>query len=281
MLPMPVNPLSLSELEDFKRSLSKPELSVKENYQTLRKLYSSFLINETNLSELEYRTTLKTITEDYLVEKSDCKSKIEGLKQQFKQVDNRIIAADQKLIRGIPDDLELMEKLISEQESIVEEQEKLIAAEQELLERISSTDIAHGKSLEKLEQAKINRLQPMTYRFARYTQDILTAEKSNRLKVQLAYLVPLLLVPLFFNYLASKIGLLPVKHSEDHLVLAHYIFFITIILFQFFVSERVVNLLSKLLSTKYLQTSVKKLEQMMNQNKERIRSLEHGNDSIT
>ena len=279
---MPANPLSNAEVKNYKSSLLKDEYSLAEHFKNLKALYSSFLLNEKQLYEFEYQIELERTRQDYLDEKQQSKSEADDLRLQFKQLDNRIIAAEQKLIRGLPDDLELMEKLIAEQESIVADQQKLNDADKELTERITTTDIAHGKALEKIEQAKRNRLPALLSRFEAYHQEIDRHERAVKLKVRLAYLIPLLVIPTVLDYLAVKAGLsIASLNNKNYGILGHYIFFISLIIIQLFAGEKLMRYLSKFFSHSYLQSSVRNLENLLRKNMETIAVLKRENNLPT
>jgi len=278
---MPANPLSNAEVKNYKSSLLKDEYSLAEHFKNLKALYSSFLLNEKQLYEFEYQIELERTRQDYLDEKQQSKSEADDLRLQFKQLDNRIIAAEQKLIRGLPDDLELMEKLIAEQESIVADQQKLNDADKELTGRITSTDIAHGKALEKIEQAKRNRLPALLSRFEAYHQEIDRHERAVKLKVRLAYLIPLLVIPTVLDYLSVKAGLSLTLDNKNYGILRHYIFFISLITIQLFAGEKLTRYLSKFFSHSYLQSSVMNLENLLRKNIETTALLKRENNLQT
>jgi len=279
---MPANPLSNAELKNYQSSLHQDEQSLAEHFKNLKALYASFLLNEKQLYEFEYQIELERTRQDYLAEKHQYKLDADDLKLQFKQLDNRITTAEQKLIRGLPDDLELMEKLIAEQESIVADQQKLNDADKELTERITTTDIAHGKALEKIEQAKRNRLPALLSRFEAYNQEIERHERTGKLKVRLAYLIPLLIIPTVLDYLSVKAGLSPAPlNNKNYGILGHYVFFISLISIQLFASEKLTHYLSKFFSRSYFQSSARNLENLLRKNIETINVLKRENNLQT
>ncbi|RZL38114.1 MAG: hypothetical protein EOO96_03590, partial [Pedobacter sp.] len=169
---MSENPLTELDLQSFSHSLSKKDRSADEQFDILKSMYSRFAINEENLIRLEYALDLKRTEDDYFEQRKICEERLNELKTQYKQIENRITAAEQKLTRGIPDDLELMDKLIAEQESIVSEQEKLNIAETALIKEFSTIDITYGKALEKLDQILNNRISPLLNKFKVYLESI-------------------------------------------------------------------------------------------------------------
>lgn len=269
---MPNNPLIESDLANSTHALSNVNKSVEEHFRDLELSYSRFEKNEENLINLEHVFNLNTIQQNYTQEKQACEERLRALKILFKQIDNRIIAAEQKLTHGIPQDLELMDKLIAEQESIVDEQERLNAAELLLIDEVSKIDIEHGKALEKNDQIKMNKISPLKNRFLVYQKDIEQAKKNIRFRSGLIYLIPMIGFPIIIDLLANVVGLSkPGLISKNHNIFGHYMFLIALIAFQIFFSDKVKNLISGFLASVYLNTSFKELAILLSKNLKNVK----------
>ncbi|RZK19453.1 MAG: hypothetical protein EOO43_11735 [Flavobacterium sp.] len=271
---MPQNPLTELDLQNYNHTLSKKDISPDEQFNTLKSMYSRFATNEENLIRLEYALDLKRTEEDYFEQRKICEERLNELKTQYKQIENRITAAEQKLTRGIPDDLELMDKMIAEQESIVSEQEKLNNAETMLIKEFSAIDITYGKALEKLEQMLNNRISPLFNKFNVYIQNLENSRQRIKLKSDIIYLLPLIGLPLIADLSISGIFGTAGSIAKGHNILNHYVFFIVLIGFQVFLAERVKKLISELLAPFQLQKSFNELEKLFRQNSETTIALE-------
>jgi len=264
---MPENPLTESDLRYFSNTLLDKNKLPDEHFNTLKLLYARFAVNEENLIRLEYTLDIEHTRVEHSKQKEISTKKLNLLKSNFKQLDNRIVAAEQKLARGIPDDLEVMEKIISEQESIVEEQEKLNAAESVLIKDMSEVDINYGKALEKLDQMLSNRISPLQNRFDNYSQSLENAKKHVNFRARLIFLLPLIGLPMLTDFFLAALGLTNViKLSNVHLILSHYVFFITLILFQLFLSDKIMSLILARLSSRYFKSFFKDLEVLLREN---------------
>ncbi|HJY13210.1 MAG TPA: hypothetical protein VJ304_10515, partial [Flavobacterium sp.] len=193
---MPIPSLSEKDLEAYRNDLSNPEKSTGELFIKLNGLYQRFASNEQLLADFEYVSALNSLESSYALKKEHFNKEIVKLKRQFKQLDNRIVAAEQKLRHGIPEDLLVMDKIIAEQESIVEDQEKLNNAETHIVEQVRKIDIEHGKELQKLEQQQNNREIPFKSKFSAFNQQIENAEKGITLKVSGFSLLAIIGIPL-------------------------------------------------------------------------------------
>lgn len=272
---MPIRPLLKADIQLFKESLNDSNKSTDEHFNDLKALYARFNVNEQQLYSFEFSLNLQRIQSEYLNKKQHYNNQLADLKQQFKQIDNRIIAAEQKLIRGIPDDLDLMDKLIAEQESIVNEQEKLNTAELELVELVTSIDISHGKALEKLQQSKQTQALPLDIQLENTVKEINAEQEKLKFKSKLIYLFPLVFIPTILELLASRLGLSTLNaKGGSHSIFGHYIFLLALIAVQFFLSDKIIKLIGKFLSQKYLNNSVSALENRLRVNQENIKLLE-------
>jgi len=179
-MPMSLTPLSEADLLQFEDQLTDQEKSVHENFTKLIQLYQRFQLNEQSLNKFEHMASAMRIKSDYELKKTHWDGELAELKKQFKLLDNRITAAEQKMSRGIPDDLLIMEKMIAEQELIVADQEKLNQAEAALISHVREIDIEYGKQQEKLNQ---QRAQPKTESLTNITEkldELRAAEQKNK-----------------------------------------------------------------------------------------------------
>jgi len=265
---MSENPLTELDLQSFSHSLSKKDRSADEQFDILKSMYSRFAINEENLIRLEYTLDLKRTEDDYFEQRKICEERLNELKTQYKQIENRITAAEQKLTRGIPDDLELMDKLIAEQESIVSEQEKLNIAETALIKEFSAIDITYGKALEKLDQMLNNRISPLLNKCKVYLESIESSKQQIKLKADIIYLLPLIGLPVIADFAISGIFGSSVLSAKSHSILNHYIFFFVLIGFQVFLADKVKKFISEQLSPFQLRKSFDELERLFKNNAE-------------
>jgi hypothetical protein len=272
---MPLIPLSENVLQSHIKALSTPGKSVIEIFSSLRFLYDAFEMNEELLSRFEYSAGLIAMERDYALKKEHWNNEHNQLKTQFKQLDNRIISAEQKLSRGIPEDLAVMDKLIAEQESIVSDQEKLNAAEAELIEHVRSIDIEHGKALQKFEQLKDNRTLPLKSRFTAYRDQINAAEKSISFKQGLLAVLPIVGIPIIIDFLAGLIGISSFGKTAHHPVLNHVIFFIALISMEIFLADKIRYRIAHFLAFKYADQSIKNLAELFRENQKAISLLEN------
>jgi len=268
---MPFIPISEADLQSFKDDLSQSNKSAAELFSTLKNLKNGFKTNEDELVKLKYNSAKKRLENDYLLKKEHWDAEIQELKKQFKQLDNRIVAAEQKLKNGIPEDLNIMEKLIAEQESIVEDQEKLNIAETELIAHVRNIDIEYGK-----EQEKLNQLNtPVDSNYNGSIEDespIDIAEKRIKFRVSIISLVPILIIALLADLFGKAIGLQQTNNVNHQLISGHYFFFIALILTELFLADKIKTRISRLLSVRYLQASFTELQQLFNKNNKELNS---------
>ncbi|KQS36825.1 hypothetical protein ASG14_07245 [Pedobacter sp. Leaf194] len=269
----PASPLNRADLKTLNEAISNKNIPPEEKLELLKQFFLRLEANEEQLIRFEYMLDLRSAKRDYLKHKTGCEERLQGLKIQFKQIDNRIIAAEQKLSRGIPDDLELMEKLIAEQESIVFEQEKLNAAESVLTEELSTVNIAYGKSLERIEQMLSNRTSPLDSRFEVRLAKLELVRRRVLMTSKVAFLAPLIAVPVLADFMWSLLtghGTL----TKNHGILSHYIFFVVLILFYFLLAERVKEVITDLLASFHINKSFSELEALLKLNQETVSALE-------
>lgn len=269
---MPFTPISEADLQSFKNNLSESEKSAAELFSTLKNLKKGFKNNEDELINLKYFSAKRRLENDYLLKKEHWDAEIQDLKKQFKQLDNRIIAAEQKLKNGIPEDLQIMEKLITEQESIVADQEKLNTIELELIAHVRNIDIEYGKEQEKLSQLNTSSYSNNDNKIIDNESPLDKVEKNIKLKVNLISLIPILIIPFLADLLGKSIGLQQAGKTE-HLITGHYFFFITLILTEIFLVDKIRTRISRLLAVQYLKTSFSELQLSFNKNNAELNSL--------
>lgn len=276
---MPTEPLTQSDLENYRTNLSDATKSLPEKLRALELLHTNFMVNERRLIRYEYGLELLSTERLYSEKKRLFQAKISDLKKQFKQIDNRITAAEQKLSHGIPDDLELMDKLIAEQEAIVGEQEKLNAMESSLTEEIRMADVAHGKILEKLDQKNINALEPLEARSENYASHIEKSGKNIQFRARIISVAFCTGIPILLDILAKQAGMGSGKNfGVGHSLFGHYIFLVSLVLAQLFFAERIQNSISGFLSTGLIKGSLSELDRLLAENSRKILVLEtkHG-----
>ena len=271
---MPIPSLSETDLEAYRNDLSNPEKSTGALFITLTGLYQRFAGNEQLLANFEYASELHSLENSYASKKEHYNKEIAELKRQFKQLDNRIIAAEQKLRHGIPDDLMVMDKIIAEQESIVEDQEKLNNAESSIVEQVRIIDIAHGKDLQKLEQQQNNRNTPPNSKFSAFNEQIKQAEKRITLKASAISIIAIIGIPLIADMGLVSLGLPALSKNTNNLIFTHYTFLTTLILVELFLAEKIRSRISRMLSISYLKDSLGTLQNLLLDNKKQISKVE-------
>ncbi|TBO42968.1 hypothetical protein [Pedobacter kyonggii] len=271
---MPIPSLSETDLEAYRKDLSNPGKSTGTLFITLTGLYQRFAGNEQLLANFEYASELHSLESSYASKKEHYNKEIAELKRQFKQLDNRIIAAEQKLRHGIPDDLMVMDKIIAEQESIVEDQEKLNNAESSIVEQVRIIDIAHGKDLQKLEQQQSNRNTPLNSKFSAFNEQIKQAEKRITLKASAISIIAIIGIPLIIDMGLVSLGLPALSKNTNNLIFTHYIFLIILILVELFLAEKIRSRISRMLSISYLKDSLATLQNLLLDNKKQISKVE-------
>ncbi|WP_316848230.1 hypothetical protein [Pedobacter psychrodurus] len=271
---MPIPSLSETDLEAYQNDLSNPEKSTGELFITLNGLYQRFANNEQLLADFEYVSELNSLESNYASKKEHYTKEISELKRQFKQLDNRIVAAEQKLRHGIPEDLMVMDKIIAEQESIVEDQEKLNNAETYIVEQVRKIDIEYGKDLQKLEQQQNNRSIPFQSKFSAFNEQMKLAEKSISLKVSAFSIVAIIGIPLVIDTIFVSLGMPALGKNANNLILTHYMFLVSLILVELFMADKIRSRISRMLSVSYLKDSLSNLSNLLAENKNQIFKVE-------
>ncbi|WP_412465453.1 hypothetical protein [Pedobacter sp. KLB.chiD] len=271
---MPIPSLSEQDLEAYQNDLSNPEKSTGELFVTLNGLYHRFANNEQLLADFGYVSALNSLESSYSSKKEFFNKEIAELKKQFKQLDNRIVAADQKLRHGIPEDLMVMEKIIAEQESIVEDQEKLNHAESHIVEEVRKIDIEHGKALQKLEQQQNNSATPLKSKFSAFNEQIRNAEKGITLKAKGLSLLAIIGIPLIIDLFFGMMGFPTFSRGTNNMIFNHYLFLISLILIELFLADKIRNRISRMLSITYLKDSLNTLDNLLTENKKQLAKVE-------
>ena len=273
-MPMSLTPLSEADLLLFEDQLADKEKSVHENFSKLINLYQCFELNEQTLSKFEHLASAMRIKNDYELKKAHWDGELAELKKQFKLLDNRITAAEQKMSRGIPDDLLIMEKMIAEQELIVADQEKLNQAETALISHVREIDIEYGKQQEKLKQQSIQSGTATKTDIPAKLIELQLAEKNAKLKANLGALLVILGIPLLFDYLTKDFGLLNSKPTHS-LITGHFIFLIVLILVEIFLADKIRKTVSTFFVAGYLKTQLNQLKQYYGENKQSVNKIEN------
>ncbi|MEH3115124.1 hypothetical protein [Pedobacter terrae] len=271
---MPTPSLSETDLEIYRNDLSNPEKSTDELFNRLNGFYQRFATNEQLLADFEYISALNSLESSYTFKKEHFNKEIAELKKQFKQLDNRIVAAEQKLRHGIPEDLLVMDKIIAEQESIIEDQEKLNSAETHIVEQVRKIDIEHGKALQKLEEQQKNRGIPFKGKFSAFNEKIRNAEKGITLKVRGFSLLAIIGIPLIIDLFFGLIGSPNFSKSSNNIIFNHYFFLISLILIELFLADKIRNRISRMLSITYLKDSLNTLDNLLTENKRQLAKVE-------
>lgn len=279
---MPILELTESDLKAYLDKLSTPSLFSNDSLAQLSHMYSRFRMNEEGLIDLEYNVGSRRVEQDYIEEKKRCQYKLEELKRQYKQIDNRIISVEQKLSRGIPEDLVLIDKLIAEQEAIVQDQEHLKAAESALKAQVTNVDITYGKTCEKLSQNRIARQTPIPSRFEQYAMVIKKTGQKIRMKTKIFTLILIIGIPFMLEFVAYKTKI-PTTASGAvvHGAWVHYLFLVSFILTELFLAERIRNKIYAFFGARYARKSGYALLNLLSENSDAIAKLKKKMDIET
>ncbi|WP_443943767.1 hypothetical protein ACJVDH_12650 [Pedobacter sp. AW1-32] len=270
---MPLTPLSTAALSAFHNNLQEQKNTPEESFATLRELNNRFAKNAEDLTTLEYGTALIELEGQYDERKTGSKTAYQALKQQQKNLDDRILAIEQKLYLGLPQDLAEMEKVIVEQEAIVADQEKINQQEEDLLENMRKIDVDHGKKLAALEQSSHNRLLPLKAVQEKFKVQIDQAEKQFEVKTRLFSIAPIVLIPIALDFLAVKLGIQ--KSAENDYAFAHYIFILSFLVLQIFFAQRFKDFFNRFFTKSACLTLFTELETRFIDNERAVKSLEH------
>ena len=271
---MSLKPLSIEQFRAFQDALKKNVQSASQYFKGLKSLYSAFEINEQELVQLEFGAELIAVEQEYETLKTACAAEHQSLKNRYKLIDDRILAVEQKLYLGIPDDLNEMDKLIFEQESIVSDQETLNEAEGVLLEKMSRIDVDYGKRLAKLDQSRLNRNLPLQSKSDAFQHQLSQQEKQIGFKSKLFVLIPVLLIWIVLDFLFQKLFSQDLSLSKGHSMLNHFVFLIGFILTEWFVTDQLKAKVSTGMAKKICDGFVHELEQSLAENERKVKQIE-------
>jgi predicted nucleic acid-binding Zn-ribbon protein len=272
---MPVPELTESDLKSYLDKLSDSSSFSSVTLTELSFMYTRFKSNEQNLIALKYGLDRIRIENEYLEKKKQSQNKLADLKKQYKQVDNRITSVEQKLSRGIPEDMDIVEKLITEQEAIVQEQQKLNAAESALAAQVSNIDIAYGKARERLMQNRTSSLAPLPSKFEAYAVKLDKTDQQLKTRTSMYAIIPLIGIPLLLEFLLGKIGIpLIISTKISHSAAMHYLFFAGLILTEFFLAGRIRNMIYGFSGIRHTKASAAELSRLLSENLQETAALE-------
>ena len=238
---MPIQPLSVKDLPKYQQQLAETN-TAEDSFAVIIDLFGRLAINEAQLEKLNFAITLLEAEREYDNQKKVFITEHQNLKEAYKLIDNRILAVEQKLYLGIPDDLKEMDKLILEQETIVADQERLNQDEKILLEKMSQVDIKYGKQLAGLDQSRTNRELPLNAKLERQILGIKDAIKNTSAKSRLVSISAVLLLSIVLDGLSFSLGLN--EKIATGLIFSHYIFLISLIALLFFFADSLKHKLS-------------------------------------
>ncbi|WP_316806606.1 hypothetical protein [Pedobacter agri] len=231
---MPILSLSPKDLQTYQKQISQLG-NTEDSFAVIKELHQRLTINEAELKKLEFAVNLLKIQGDHDLQKDAVKKQHQKLKDIRQTIDDRILIVEQKLYLGIPDDLDEMEQLIVEQEAIVADQEKLNEDELSLLDSMSQIDVAFGKQLAEIDQSRSNREIPLKAKLERELSQVETAQKQTELRSKMLSVLPMLVIPILLDFIASKIGI----NGSGPLIFSHYIFLISLIAIQIFFADQI------------------------------------------
>ncbi|WP_316830095.1 hypothetical protein [Pedobacter aquatilis] len=259
------------DIEFIAAVLTAKERSASEKVGLLEEFHQRFEHNRLALLNFRQKAAGIRLQLDYEQDKARTNETLQYLQKQVNQLDNRIIAVEQKLARGIPEDLLVMEKLITEQEAIVADQERLNEAELALLAEISKIDIEFSNQQKILNRSSsVNSTDPVKMYDAKQFQ----AKQSKLiLFARFTSLMILLLIPIFLDNLIGH-NWLNTKAKVPSLLMDHYIFFISLIAMELFAGERIRLITAHLFTAAYFKQHFFVLRQAFEQNEAEISSLE-------
>ncbi|WP_421944148.1 hypothetical protein [Pedobacter sp.] len=270
---MQLTPLSEKDITLFERLITDRKNSISFLFAELIELYNKQELNNIALKQFESQAEIIRIKKDYELKKAHWDGELLELKKQYRQLDNRIIAAEQKMARGIPDDLLIMEKLIAEQEAIVSDQEKLNQAESELINHVREIDIEYGKQQEKINQRSTISKPLANGEDLSAQVKIKTAEKKIVYTTKIVSILSILLIPILLDFLTP--GLSSSAKVSHSLLSSHYVFIISIILTEVFLGEKIRQFISIFFASRYLQKDFAQLKTAFNDTNSKIVRLEN------
>jgi len=266
---MPTLSLSPKDLQTYQRQLTQLA-STEDSFAMIKELHQRLSINEAELEKVEFAVNLMQIQGSHELQKEAIKKQHQQLKDIRQTIDDRILIVEQKLYLGIPEDLQEMEQLITEQEAIVADQEKLNEDELSLLEKMSQIDVAFGKQLAEIDQSRLNREVPLKAKLERQLSDVAQAAKQTELRSKLLSFIPIFLIPILLDFIAYKIGINGLKP----LIFSHYIFLISLIAIQVFYADAIRIKIANHLAKKQCELFFKQISDSLNEIEKAKRQIE-------
>ncbi|MCX2475917.1 hypothetical protein OQZ33_16410 [Pedobacter sp. MC2016-05] len=267
---MPILSLSPKDLSNYDKQLVQLS-STKDKFELIREIYKRVSVNETELEKLEFAVNLLQVQSNYDLQKEALRKQHQKLKDIRQTIDDRILVVEQKLYLGIPEDLDEMERLITEQEAIVADQEKLNDDELSLLESMSQIDVAFGKQLAEIDQSRSNRDLPLKAKLERQLLQVEETEKKIQLQSKLYSFLPILIIPIILDYLAYRLGL----NGTKQIIFSHYIFLVSFLGIQIFFADTIIQKIGNYLANKQADVFLKQISDEVNQLDKAKRQIEN------
>lgn len=234
---MPLNPSFEAEISAYQQEFLAQPQSASLRFEKLRSLHENFLRDSENYTLMKYGTSLIEADNVYENLKVTCKSEHQELKRLQKIIDDRTLMIEQQLYNGLPSDLKEMEKVITEQESILEHQQQLNQKEENLLEKMRKIDIEHGRKLALIEQESSQKKSPSADAKAAFLVQTNLEEKKITKSSKLLSLLPIILIPIALDFLGQKWGMQ--KIGENHYIFSHTVFLVVFLLMEIFFSDKI------------------------------------------
>jgi len=257
---MPNHSISPQDLQNFdKQVLKLPHME--DRFAAIKAFYQHLLVNEEELEKLEYAVGLLQLQGNYDLQKDALKKEHQHLKDIRQTIDDRILMVEQKLYLGIPDDLEEMDRLIAEQESIVADQEKLNEDEVSLLNRISQIDVTFGKQLASIEQSRNGRKMPFKSKLDTHLAEIDKAEKDTQVQSKFLSFIPILIIPILLDFIAYKLKI----NGTTPVIFSHYVFLLSLIGIQIFYGDAIKVKIASHLAQKHTDVFIRQITDSFNE----------------
>jgi len=257
---MPNHSISPQDLQNFdKQVLKLPHME--DRFAAIKAFYQRLLVNEEELEKLEYAVGLLQLQGNYDLQKDALKKEHQHLKDIRQTIDDRILMVEQKLYLGIPDDLEEMDRLIAEQESIVADQEKLNEDEVSLLNRISQIDVTFGKQLASIEQSRNGRKMPLKSKLDTHLAEIDKAEKDTQVQSKFLSFIPILIIPILLDFIAYKLKI----NGTTPVIFSHYVFLLSLIGIQIFYGDAIKVKIASHLAQKHTDVFIRQITDSFNE----------------
>lgn len=261
-----------AQIANYRQEVIEKQSSTGVRFSALRRLIQQYTVDIDDLTVMTHGTSLIGAEREYDGLKEACKAQHQKLKQAQRQLDERTLAIEQKLYLGLPDDLNEVDKIIAEQESILADQEKINQLEEELLERMRKIDIDYGKKLAVIEQTSTENGAPKKKQQEVLSSKVDAEEQKVIKKTKVFSLVPVILIPIVLDVLAVQVGIQ--KSGDNHFIFGHYFFLLSFLLIEIFFANRIRNQIAERLSKQSCLVLLAQLEQEWSENENAIRQLE-------